>query len=248
MKIIQLTDMHVDSPSDDTHGIDVRTNFEKTLNAAVSRKPDLLILTGDLCHTEGDKSTYDWIKNKLNQIDIPYEIISGNHDDNKLLTETFNLENDTKGGELFFERSHGDYKLHFLDSSTYHVSKQQQDWLQVQLNQSKKPFNLFIHHPPCEVGALFMDSNYPLKNWEEIQAILLSTDRKVNVFCGHYHTDKITINKNLTVFVTPSTYVQIAGNNQDFQVAHNRIGYREIILKGESLRTEVFWLESNVLV
>ena len=47
MKLIQITDLHVASEGEFTHGVDLRQNFLDILKAAQSFSPDLLILSGD---------------------------------------------------------------------------------------------------------------------------------------------------------------------------------------------------------
>ena len=89
MRIVQLTDLHVGLEGEDTYGVDVRQNFLQILEKVKAETPDLLVISGDLCYHQGDAQIYEWIKGHLDQIDIPYEVMSGNHDDPQLLAKAF---------------------------------------------------------------------------------------------------------------------------------------------------------------
>ena len=104
MKIIQITDLHIDTPGDETHGVDIRQNFLDVLKIATERQPDLFVLTGDLCQLEANKSVYEWIKNHLDATDIPYEVIAGNHDESSMIATTFNKDNYLTNKELYFSK------------------------------------------------------------------------------------------------------------------------------------------------
>ena len=86
MKIIQITDLHIDKENEYPYDIDVRRNFKRVLNAARRQKPDHLVISGDLCYQDGETEIYEWIKLQLDNSKIPYDIIAGNHDDSHMLS------------------------------------------------------------------------------------------------------------------------------------------------------------------
>mgnify|MGYP006306231101 CR=1 FL=1 len=71
MRIIQLTDLHVGRESDSTFGVDVRKNLNDLLRAVHQSQPDHLVISGDLCYDVGDVEIYQWIKKRLDLLNIP---------------------------------------------------------------------------------------------------------------------------------------------------------------------------------
>ena len=89
MRIIQISDIHIDLPEVNPYEIDVRNNFIRVLEETVRLSPDYIVVTGDLCNRGGDIEIYAWIKLQLESTSIPYEVIPGNHDDRQLLDDAF---------------------------------------------------------------------------------------------------------------------------------------------------------------
>ncbi|MFK7936231.1 MAG: metallophosphoesterase [Saprospiraceae bacterium] len=239
MKIIQLTDLHIGAADEKPHDIDVRQNFLTTLQAAVERRPDYLVVTGDLCLDVGDRAVYEWVKGELDKINIPYEVQAGNHDDVAILADVFGLNAQLNNGDLFYKKRLGEQFFYFLDTSKYTLSQSQMQWFEQELSTVVEDVYLFIHHPPIYGGVPFMDIKHPLVNRDEVADLLLRSNRRIHVFCGHYHVDKVIQKGNLTVYITPSLYFQINDGYEEFQLDHRRVGFREIILEDEMLRTAV---------
>ena len=81
MKIIQITDLHIDKENEYPFDIDVRKNFKRILRAARQAKVDHLVVSGDLCFDVGEVEIYEWVRDQLDLTRIPYDVIGGNHDD-----------------------------------------------------------------------------------------------------------------------------------------------------------------------
>ena len=243
MRIAQITDFHIGKEGEDTHGVDVRANFLKILEAACAVNPDELMLSGDLCFDVGKAEIYDWIRPHLERLGLPYRLISGNHDDPQLLANAFGLEALMKAGELYYRADYGPFPTLFLDTTRYLVSPTQLDWLADQLASHVGDWLIFMHHPPLLAGVKYMDDHYPLKNHAEVLALLQQQPGRVHVFCGHYHVDRVVSAENVTVYVTPSCFFQIHPYAEAFTVDHYRIGFREIELRDGHLLTTVRYLE-----
>ena len=243
MRIIQITDLHVGRSGENPFGVDVRANFRQVLNAACRTSPFCLVLSGDLCYDDGQAEIYRWIRQQLDQTGIPYEIMSGNHDDPVLLAQAFGREHLLKNKELFFVKELAGRPVIFLDTTPGIVSAAQQTWLKAQLQQIENEALVFMHHPPVEAGVPFMDQRYPLRNRAEVMAILLAHPYGVNVFTGHYHAEKVVRQGNVVVHVTPSCFFQIAQQSPDFQVDHYRIAYRQIDWEDGLMQNAVHYLE-----
>lgn len=247
MKLIQITDLHIGKIGDNTYGVDVRQNFLDVLEAVKKEAPDALIVSGDLCLNIGEEEVYDWIKTHLDQLAFPYRLISGNHDNPKLLAETFNLKKHLVENQLFFKEKFDEKTILFLDTTDYLLPDTQLIWLEQELQNLTGELIIFIHHPPVNSQVPFMDNKHHLKNREAVQEVLFKYDYPIHIFCGHYHVDKIISKKNLTVYITPACYFQIDFRVPEFQVDHFRIGFREINIQKDTIITSVRYLEGNKL-
>ncbi|MEQ8704251.1 MAG: metallophosphoesterase [Phaeodactylibacter sp.] len=228
MRIVQLTDLHVGLEDEDTYGVNVRQNFLRILDKAKAQDPDLLVVSGDLCYRDGDARIYQWIKSHLDQSGLPYEVMSGNHDDPALLAQTFGREDLLKGRELYFSRSYAGRTILFLDTTTYEISATQLQWLEASLKAIDGPALVFMHHPPLPSGVPFMDTKHSLRNMSAVQKVFFQHPHPVQVFTGHYHVEKVVTKHNLTVYITPSCFFQIGQRSEAFEVDHYRIALRTI--------------------
>ena len=233
MKIVQLTDLHIPSEGEDTHGVDVLQNFQDIINTVRELSPDLVVVSGDVCLQKGDAAIYQWVRSHLDFLRIPYTAIGGNHDDPVLLANAFQIGHLLKGNELYYARELNGQPVFFLETSYGFVSENQLAWLHEELSVLEKDAVIFMHHPPLSGGVPFMDNNHALRNMDEVQAILFNFPHHLTIFCGHYHVDKTICKKNLTVHITPSTYFQIDGKAEGFKVDHYRIVCRDINLRSD---------------
>lgn len=245
MKIAQLTDLHIGRDGEDTFQTDVRGNFQNVLALLRRVDPDYLVISGDLCFRDPDPGICRWVREQLEATELPFDLISGNHDDPVMLAEVFERTALLQQKELYFVRELAGRVLLFLDTTTGEVSKSQLDWLSRQLAaRSGDDLIVFMHHPPVYAGVPYMDGNYPLRNREAVQALFFRHDGAVQVFSGHYHVDKVIQRRNLTAYITPSCFFQIDQHREEFAVDHRRPGLRLIHLNGDSLLTTVHYAEA----
>jgi Icc protein len=245
MRIIQITDLHIGEPGQDTFGIDVRGNFDAILGLARGLRPDLLVVSGDLCFDVGERSIYHWLRERLDGGGIPYEVMSGNHDDPRMLAEAFDRRADLRDGELYYSRAINEKTLLFLDTTPGEVSPAQLNWLSEQLAQQPGEALLFMHHPPLLSGVPHMDKHYALRNRQEVQEQFFAFARPVHIFSGHYHVDKVVCKRNINLYITPSCFFQIDQHCEDFRVDHRRPGLREIHWNGEALMSTVKYVSGG---
>lgn len=242
MRIVQITDLHVGHEGQDTQGVDVRANFLKVRDAVQSLNPDHLVISGDLCFTNGEKPVYNWIKPHLDDLKIPYDIISGNHDDSVILAQAFGLEGLLNNKELYFHKRLGNKEVLFMDTSIGVVSEVQLTWLKDKLDNLNQDVVIFMHHPPLFAGVPFMDINHSLRNKEAVQEILFDYKHCITIFTGHYHVEKTICKKNVVVHITPSCFFQIDQYSESFKVDHHRIGLREIFYEDGTIMSTVRYL------
>ena len=243
MRVVQLTDLHIDEEGYNPFEIDVRANFLKLLDEALATKPQHLVLTGDLSNRDGGVEIYEWLFDHLQQQPIPYDIIPGNHDHSVSLAETFQRTQLLTENELFFAKKIGKQSCIFLDSAVGKHSFKQLKWLERQLRQAGSPVIIFMHHPPTLAGVPFMDNKHALQDIEAIQKVLCEHPHSVTVFCGHYHVEKTIQFKNVVVHITPSAFFQIDQRSEDFKVDHHRIALRVIDLVNDSIHSSVYYYE-----
>lgn len=245
MKIIQITDLHIDDEGEYPFDIDTRKNLLRMLTYIKKQKPDHLVISGDLCYRDPKPKIKQWIKEVVDFSELPYSVIAGNHDDSAMLAEVFQIKHLVNEGELYFAKKIGKETVLFLDSARGQLSKKQSNWLKRQLKNVDNDVLIFMHHPPVKAGVPFMDQRYPLQYIEPLQQIFFSHPANVHVCCGHYHVEKTIRLKNLTVQITPSCFFQLDQNSVDFKVDHHRMGYREIDIEGDQLRSTVRYFNGS---
>ena len=245
MKIIQITDLHIDEEGSYPFDIDVRKNFLRILTHIKRQKADHLVVSGDLCYREPVEEIKQWIKEVLDFSDLEYSIIAGNHDDSTMMAEVFNMKHLLNEGELYYAKKIGKETVLFLDSARGSISKKQSNWLQRQLKNATEDVIIFMHHPPMKAGVPFMDTRYPMQQLEKVQQIFFDHPANVHVFCGHYHLEKTLRLKNITVHITPSCFFQLDHHSLEFKVDHHRIGYREIQLDNQILMSTVKYFNGS---
>jgi Icc protein len=243
LRIIQATDLHI-SPSDaPVNRYDSRKNWLAALTAIQNLEPDLLVLSGDLASLKGEIESYQWLANTLTDIDIPYEIMMGNHDKLNTLKSIFSIsEQDVIGRKLCYQRQYQGQPIYFVDTADHTLSDAQIEWLQQCDQAENKNALLFIHHPPIDCGTAFMDKNHALKEREKVWAVLSQLKHIQHIFCGHYHTERSIYLDNKNVHITPSTMNQIQTELNGFGAEHSVAGWRVIDWDGAQLITHVHYL------
>lgn len=247
MKIVQITDLHIDQKGEYPFEIDVRKNFTRILKAVRDIEPDHLVISGDLCYKTGEKTIYKWIKTRLDLQDIPYSVIAGNHDESVLMSEVFQLNHLLNDEELYFAKRIGKTTCLFLDSARGFHSEGQLKWLKRQLKNNKEELLIFMHHPPCKSGVPFMDQKHALQDMDTIQEILFQHPYNIQIFCGHYHIEKTLRLQNLVVQITPSCFFQIDQSAPEFKVDHHRIALRLIEKNNAWLQTTVQYFDGHFI-
>ena len=233
LRIIQLTDIHIPDIDSLPYNIDVRSQFFKCLIEIEELQPHLLVLSGDICLKEGNSETYFWVKEQLDKLKIPIEVIPGNHDNPQLLADVF-LKNEylQYGNEYYFSHYPEGKQIIFLDSSKGYCSKRQYSWLKNELANAEDECIIFMHHPPVKAGVPHMDFNYAFQQPEIMHNIVLESGREVHIFCGHYHVERSISYKNLHIHITPSTFFTLNGDHTGFEIEHSMPAFRIIDWNG----------------
>lgn len=236
-KIIQITDTHLDEKPT-THGHNVYEKLSTVLEKTIKKENfDLIIFSGDITD-KGSLKAYQWLAEITKNFHDKIIWMFGNHDNRENMEQVF-----TFPYRIAIDKNKFNYQLSlegvnilFLDSGDEFLDDKQINWL---IESTDENTITFIHHPPMACGAKFMDSNYPLKNWQIVTEKLSAIPNKTfRFFCGHYHQESYHFHKNIQIFLTPSTMFQIDRHQPHFQISHNQSGYRIIeISPDNSLRT-----------
>ncbi|MBK8514874.1 MAG: metallophosphoesterase [Saprospiraceae bacterium] len=245
MKVCFITDLHIDSEGLFPLGVDTRQQFLNTLAHVVHRSYDLMIIGGDLCHTNGDVEIYKWIKSHMDDAEIPYHVISGNHDSSIMMAEVFGISSLVCGSELFYDDLYKSANILYLDTSPGMMSDKQFEWLEKKIeSQTNEDVIICMHHPPLVSGSAHMEPKYLFQQTERFSSLCSNYgEKRFIIFCGHYHIARTVISKNMVVFISPSTFLQIDPDSVEFKRDSQRYGYREIIIEHEKLlRTNVIYL------
>lgn len=198
MHIAHLTDTHIVEPGALLNGmIDSAAQLKAAIDHvnALSPKADAVIVSGDLVNEPDDKA-YEHLLDLLSDLQSPYFLIPGNHDDRSKMMEMF-------GGRDFFPVTDGfaqyaidsfDVRLIGLDSTG--IGKEKPEfcetraaWLQSELQQKPDtPTLLFIHHPPMRTGIGFYDEVADADWADRLQNIVSQADCVQLIACGHVHS------------------------------------------------------------
>ena len=247
LRIALITDLHTGSPTDAPFNVDLRKNFLSVLRGLQSHDPDCLIIGGDLCLLDGDLEIYQWQKQHIDSLDLPYYLIAGNHDEPTLLAKVFDHLPRLTERELYYQILIGRFRFLFLDTSHGRLSGQQKEWLKENLAKSIEFRAIFMHHPPDVMHIPYMDSKYSLQDRDEVMHILKSADKQIEIFCGHYHVEKTVSLDQINVHITPSCYFQVDGDTDEFRIDHQNIAYRIIDFHQDRIEHEIHYLPGNLI-
>ena len=239
MRIIQLTDIHVGMPGQDTRGVDTRMNLTTILDKIKEAAPDRIVLSGDVCYREPREEVCNWVSGQFESRGMNPYVITGNHDESVMINECFGMP--LAGDEVYYSELWQGVKCLFLDTGKGVMSEAQWTWLREELTYEGRVV-IFAHHPPVYAHVPYMDNNHAFAEIDRFQSAIADRKSDVHLFCGHYHVSKSISIGNLHVHITPSCFFQIRDDIQDFGVAGYDIAYREIRLDADGVYHSVKWI------
>lgn len=194
--IAQISDVHIGGPDP---GNGERFSMALDVINAMTRAPDLVLLTGDLTHN-GTPVEWDEFRVRLEVLRVPWEAIPGNHDRDIV--------------ELAGHRSMdaGPLRLALVDSSRDVFSGSDASWLDEELAAHPDRTTIIaIHHPPFETGIWWMDC-VGLAGRELFEAVVRRHPQVIKVLSGHVHRPIQTTWGTCALWVCPSTATSIAAD------------------------------------
>lgn len=244
-KIVFITDLHIDKEDYYPSGRDTRSQLIDVINHIKKSQFDGIILGGDLCNQTGDTLIYKWIYDLFKGHNLIIHPISGNHDTSPLLAAAFGLQNYLTNGTLYYKILIGHVPCLLLDTSLGALDTVQWLWLDNEIQSSISPhIYIFMHHPPLICHSKHMEPKYMFKEMEAFKSLCEKYSHKTfHIITGHYHLEKTIIQKNMYIYVSPSTYLQIDPDSVSFKIMHPHIGYRIILIeKDGSVNTHAVYL------
>lgn len=235
MKIVQITDLHLDDNDRTPYGVDVWARAEWAIERARQAQPDIAVITGDIALSMGNRATYAEALNLLDRLACERYLIPGNHDARGLFAEVF--------GERYVRPDEapwlddlvttGEVPMIFLDSADAVITDVQLQWLEDILKRVGSVRRIvWIHHPILTGFHRYMDAEYRLQNAERIRDLIARDGAETFVFCGHYHWEQISRYQNIVQYTTPSTYVQLDPDSAGFQKVPRGPAIRLIEISG----------------
>jgi len=214
MIIAQLSDCHIMVEADHPHNrqLSDAVNRINTMNQA----PDVVVVTGDIVNGS-DLAEYDQAYSILQNLDMPYYVIPGNHDDRDAFRETFDQRGYMQGDFIQYGISHHDVRIIALDTvvpgeSHGHLCQDRLRWLTIKLAEdTERPTMIIMHHPPYESGVSSMDDTRCYEG-NELAAIISQSRNIERVVCGHYHRPTYAWFSGTIASTGPSTAFHVAAD------------------------------------
>jgi 3',5'-cyclic AMP phosphodiesterase CpdA len=196
--VAQISDTHIGSPVEEPVGANL-DRLDRTLDhlCAMARRPDLLLVTGDLADQD-DETPYRLLKERLERCAIPFHVAIGNHDFRGPACAVFG------GGDgdfLHYVVETGPLRLIVLDTveEGRHggaFCEVRASWLRERLAEApERPTLIALHHPPIDTGVGWLTTS-PAEPWlARLDAALSGSRQVIALVCGHVHRT-ISANRN----------------------------------------------------
>ncbi|MBY8977114.1 phosphodiesterase [Rhodobacteraceae bacterium NNCM2] len=192
MLLAQITDLHMRSDDTPLSGkLRTRPFIAAAVDAVNKWATDAVFVTGDLTDI-GTAEEYSLLRAELDRLDAPYFVIPGNHDRHEELRAAFaDHAYLPTTGPLNWVIDEYPVRLIGLDTVVPgkghgELAAETLEWLSAQLEGSKKPTIVGLHHPPFPTGILGMDIIKCL-NGDDLAPILARHRNIERVIAGHHH-------------------------------------------------------------
>jgi len=217
IRVAQVTDCHLPAdPRRRYRGINPRLNLEALLVKIEAKRPDLLLLTGDLSE-DGSSVSYQALRSVFQSLQVPLLALPGNHDDPARLEASF------PGSPVdgISVSVHGVWQIVRLNSCMPcrpegRIGARAIAELETHLAGNGGQAQLVVlHHQPIAVGNPWID-RYPLLN---PTPLLQTIDRHSNVKAvvwGHIHQAFAGTRNGVAMLGGPSSAINTVPGVQKF--------------------------------
>jgi 3',5'-cyclic-AMP phosphodiesterase len=220
MLIAQITDLHV-RPRGQAACRVVETNMltERAFDAvaALRRRPDVVLITGDLTDC-GLVEENELLKSLLLRLPMPVYMVPGNHDRRDTLKQVFADWPTIVSDPDFIQFVVDDFPLRLIGLDTVTpgsgggaLCARRLDFLARALAAApQEPTVIFMHHPPFETGIAHMDAIGLTEGAERLAEIVRAHGRVERILCGHDHRAIDTLFAGTLATVAPGVAHQVA--------------------------------------
>nr|WP_298059606.1 phosphodiesterase [uncultured Halomonas sp.] len=230
MRVVQITDAHLyaDTEARSRAGVPWR-QFQQVLSAVATEQPDIVIFTGDISQDESAAS-YALAVQAMNALPCPWYWLPGNHDQRALMAAEHPLVDDVDLGP---------WRLLLLNTQVEgqpygELGSEQLASLAAQLESDERPTLIAMHHPPVDVGAVWMDA-IGLQDRDAFWELLSKHSHVKIIVFGHVHQayaeQRVVGEATINVYGCPAMADQFLPSAEQFAIDEaSRPGYRMIDL------------------
>lgn len=252
-RILQLTDLHLFCDETSTlKGIPTRQTLQDVVAFILQQEApfDRVVVTGDHTHDERPES-YAVARELLSPWVEQLAIVPGNHDDRDVMRSVLGdvidrqsisaVEGDDR---ITFSFRCGHWlcvgmDTHLPGAVPGQFGEAQAAWLRSLLQEyTEHPTLLFCHHPPVDVGSIWMDA-IGLQDRHLLLEVVHEFPQVQLISCGHVHHDSEHHAGSTRVVTSPSTGLQFDPDGSQPRFAADPPGYRIIELTDDRLTTHV---------
>ncbi len=196
MLIAHISDLHITAPGKKAYG--VAPTAENLARCIVhinqlTPPPDLVLVTGDITYSALPEEAAE-AATLLAQLDSPFYIIPGNHDDRSTLWSVFGGQGCPAMAAGFINYVVEGDPIRFigLDSTVPggpggEICAARGTWLEQRLSEAKEqPTVIFMHHPPVKCGVLETDQD-GFVGADRFGDIVEKYSNIKSILCGHIH-------------------------------------------------------------
>lgn len=250
-ELLQITDTHIFADEKERFDdVDTRASLNQVLNLARDNNwpVDAILATGDLVHDPRTIAYERWLE-VFTSIEEPVFCLPGNHDSPGLMYKLLNTHNVHTSKSIKI----GSWLIIMLDSFLLntHAGQLQQDELDLlddilgenqDMHQDKHVL-VCLHHPPVEIGSVWMDS-MRLNNPQDFFQVLDKYHQIKAVLWGHIHQEFKAERNGVCLMASPSTCVQFMPGAGEYQKDGRAAGYRYLKLHSSG-EIETYTLRLN---
>ena len=218
MRIVQISDLHITKEGKKACSITPTTkNLQKCIKHinAITPSIDLILVTGDITN-EGSLEETQRAKTILDNLNAPYYLTPGNHDNRDHLLSVFGEEHISVSSKGFINYviNKSAIRLVCLDSviegrSGAEFCDIRAAWLEKELKkETEKPTIIFMHHPPIKFGILETDQDGFI-GAKRLGKIIQKQANILAILCGHVHLQTNTAWNGTVVCTSPSMGMQL---------------------------------------